>query len=158
MEFKTVYGCLVEHMQSEDAYDAYAHQANCFCRMRRGIAPQLANANPEVREVDNATVEGDRDKMGTFTKTSNKPYVYNLYGQYHWYHHQVVPGRNTDYPKLYEALVKLRDDMLNEGLDTLGIPLIGCGVAGGDWDIVSGAVNGIFRDTDIKVTLFIKEQ
>ncbi|AUG88412.1 phosphatase [Vibrio phage Vp_R1] len=148
---------MVKHAKSSEAFDAYMHQCNCFCRMGRGIAPQLAKAFPEVREVDMSTEVGDRSKMGTFTKTSEFPIIYNLYGQYHWTNYKVAPGRNTDYNKLAGALVRASNDMASCGHTTVGIPLIGCGLAGGDWNVVKPIVEGAFKANDIEVTLFIKE-
>jgi len=84
MTIKIIKGDMVESYKNNEL-DAYAHQCNCFCRMGRGIAPILAKANPEIREVDNATVEGCNMKLGTFSlaKTEGFPLLYNVYGQYH---------------------------------------------------------------------------
>lgn len=155
---EVINGCLVGHAKSDYRFDAYMHQCNCFCRMGRGIAPQLASAFPEVREVDNYTIPGDIEKMGHFSVTrKTSPIIYNLYGQYHWKDHQPEPGRNTDYGKLAYSIISASKDMESKGVRSVGIPLIGCGLAGGDWEIVKCIIEGAFMDTDIKVTLFIKE-
>lgn len=123
---------MVKHMIGTTPLDAYAHQANCFCSMGRGIAPLLAKANPEVRAVDNETVSGDENKMGDFsvTKDPYKPLVFNVYGQYHWVKYKVAPNRNTNYSALREGLTKVKLHLKALDKTYLGLPLIGCGLAG----------------------------
>ncbi|AGH31938.1 hypothetical protein VPIG_00080 [Vibrio phage PWH3a-P1] len=137
--------------------------------MGRGIAPLLAKANPQVRKVDNDTVVGDKAKLGTFTRTGytiSKPIVYNIYGQYHWNKYKVAPNRNTDYDALMNGLVAVKENMkyhqqvvaedIGELINlSLGLPLIGCGLAGGDWGgIVFPMIEEIFTDSGIEVTIF----
>lgn len=138
--------------------DAYAHQCNCFCRMGRGIAPLLAKANPDVRKVDNETIEGDRDKLGSISiaDTEGFPLLYNVYGQFHWSKFKEAPNRNTDYYALNSGLQHVQLHMQKFGLVTLGLPLIGCGLAGGDWDnVVYPMIKDIFEDSNICVTVFV---
>ena len=162
MSVKIVYGDMVESYKNSEL-DAYAHQTNCFCRMGRGIAPLLAAANQEVRNVDNSTEEGSKGKMGWFSRTNSTPFVYNVYGQYHWRKYQVVKGRNTDYQALGDGLFKVMEDLHKYQWEndikrqiTLGIPLIGCGLAGGDWGgVVLPMIEDIFSNCGVDVTVFI---
>lgn len=169
MSVKIVKGDMVKHMLSDNHLTAYAHQANCFCRMGCGIAPLLAKANPEVKYVDNMTEEGDRSKLGTFSRTSYstyKPIVYNIYGQYHWSKYKVTPNRNTDYDALKQGLIAVKENLLHHCYQvaedigeikepTLGLPLIGCGLAGGNWeDVVYPMILDIFEDSPVDVTIF----
>ncbi len=138
--------------------DAYAHQANCFCRMGRGIAPLLAKANPDVRKADNETIEGCNMKMGTFSvaKTEGFPFLYNVYGQYHWHKWKEAPNRNTCYTSLAEGLEKVKGNMTYYNKTSLGLPLIGCGLAGGDWEgVVLPMIKDIFEGSSIEVTIFV---
>uniref|UniRef100_A0AB39AJP8 Macro domain-containing protein n=1 Tax=Vibrio phage P018-4 TaxID=3229728 RepID=A0AB39AJP8_9CAUD len=157
MEINFVKGDMVRHLGSEEHLDAYAHQCNCFCQMGRGIAPQLARAVPNLRKADNDTIVGNKKKMGTFTFSDhpNGARVYNVYGQYHWRKFQVAKGRNTHYPSLEKGLQVIKEDMLNEGKTTLGLPLIGCGLAGGDWKgVVLPMIEAVFQDSNIEITIF----
>jgi len=158
MSIKIVKGDMIESMLKGEL-DAYGQQCNCFCRMRRGIAPLLVKANPEVLEVDKATEEGNPYKLGKFSVTtdSTKPLVYNIYGQFHWSKFKVVEGRNTDYQALEQGLLNVSLDMMVNQLTTLGLPLIGCGLAGGDWNIVKNIIEYTFQDTGIDVTIFVLE-
>lgn len=141
--------------------DAYAQQCNCFCRMGRGIAPLLAKANPDVRTVDNNTNIGDRNKLGTFSVARGLSDLYNIYGQYHWSKFKEAPNRNTNYEALEQGLTKVRGDICSQMVDindthTLGLPLIGCGLAGGDWKgVVKPMIKEIFEDSGIDVTVFV---
>lgn len=158
MSIKIVKGDMIESMLKGEL-QAYGQQCNCFCRMGRGIAPLLAKANPEVLEVDKATEEGNPYKLGTFsvTKDESKPLVYNLYGQFHWSKFKIEGKRNTDYSALESALEAVYTDMYSKGIKSIGLPLIGCGLAGGDWDIVKDLIDDVFEDTFIDVTIFVLE-
>lgn len=155
---RIIKGDMVKHLQSEEYLDVYAHQCNCFCRMGRGIAPQLAKAVVGLREADNATVIGDRNKMGSmsYARYTNGVIVCNLYAQYHWQKYpEDETGRNTCYVSLEKCLDKLKKRMLNSNLKTLGLPLIGCGLAGGDWDgVVYPMIEKIFKGSGIEVIIF----
>lgn len=138
--------------------DAYAHQCNCFCRMGRGIAPLLAKANPKVRKIDNTTLEGDRNKLGSVSvvDTEGFPVLYNVYSQYHWSKFKEAPNRNTCYKSLMTGLLSVKLHMNKFDLVTLGLPLIGCGLAGGDWGgVVLPMIKEIFEDSNIDVTVFV---
>ena len=99
-KMKYVQGNLITALQSGQM-DVIAHQANCFCKGRRGIAPQIFNAFPEAKLADDATVLGDAKKLGTFSvaNTMSGGRVYNLYGQYH------SDNRRRDYGTVYTALL-----------------------------------------------------
>jgi len=170
MSVKIINGDMVLSYKNNEL-DAYAQQCNCFCRQARGLAPLLVNANPDVLKVDKATVEGDKNKLGTVSiaNTEGFPLLFNVYGQYHWSKYKVAPNRNTDYDALEEGLQEVLHylqkgiDPVEYGVDkntyrklTLGLPLIGCGLAGGDWDnVVLPMIKGLFEDSVIDVTIFV---
>lgn len=141
-----------------------AHCCNCFNAMNSGIARALAQAFPEVYEADQATVKGDINKTGTFTKTYNvgglpgniTPTVYNLYGQYNYGR----SGLYLRYPSLGCALASMATEVRScnkileyqgEPPEKVGMPKIGCGLAGGDWEIVSRMIEQIFEDIDVTI-------
>ena len=162
MSVKIINGDMVLSYKNNEL-DAYVQQCNCFCRMGRGIAPLLAKANPDVRKVDNETAEGDKDKLGTVSiaNTEGFPLLFNVYGQYHWSKYKVAPNRNTDYNALLTGLREVKLYLTGLSLDsktplTLGLPLIGCGLAGGDWDnVVLPMIKELFEDSIIDVTIFV---
>lgn len=133
--------------------DVIAHSCNCFCNMGRGIAPQIAKAFPSAKTADDSTIRGNKEKLGTFSKTDIEGShalltVYNLYGQYGWKPEQVTYG--TDYPSLFRALRNMRDDLsLSDQSLTLGLPRIGAGLGGGDWKLISQMIEETFRGTNV---------
>ena len=149
---KTIKGNLLDAFDRGDV-DVIAHQCNCFCNMGSGIAPQIAKRYPGAEAVDSATIKGDSDKLGTFTRaivsrnvngeTIDDGIVYNLYGQYGYGGARV----NTKYESLKQAMQKMQQDLKdenNEGI--IGLPLIGCGLGGGDWEVVSKIINEVFTN------------
>lgn len=138
----------------------FAHQANCFCKGRRGIAPLIFEAFPSVRGADDRTKVGDREKLGNLSHAfsrvgeDNEDMVwgFNLYGQYHFVSSHKEYG--TQYDELASALCKMRVTIAtrktlhwpHDKVLKVGFPLIGCGLAGGDWDVVESMINDIFGD------------
>lgn len=149
---KTIKGNLLDAFDRGDV-DVIAHQCNCFCNMGSGIAPQIAKRYPNARAADNATIKGDADKLGTFTRTIvsrnvngetiDEGIVYNLYGQYGY----SGIGVNTKYESLKKAMQKMQQQLKDENDEgIIGLPLIGCGLGGGDWEVVSEIINEVFTN------------
>jgi len=154
---------LIDAYQDGDVH-AIAHQANCFCAMGSGIAPLLAKAIPPLQAVDNLTTKGDRNKLGKFTayrgvvhsqRFPQQPrWAYNLYGQYN-------PGMNTAYDSLGSALRGMSIDLYSMGKPAneikVGFPKLGCGIGGGDWQIVEGMIENIFTNFDVTIYVLSEE-
>lgn len=165
----TIEGNLIKLAQ-EGTYTEIAHGCNCFCVMGAGIAPQIAKAFPEAEKEDNTTVRGDKNKLGTFTfadvqddHLENTLTVYNLYTQFG------TGGRkkgepDIDYDALRSAFTALNNDI--KGIDrgcyyeevdrtqVLGIPMIGAGLAGGDWEVISKIINEVTPDVKIELVVY----
>ena len=152
---KEINGDLIK-MAREGHFDLIIHGANCFCKMRRGIAKQVAEEIPDAVRADNETVSGDIGKLGNYTiglvyDYNNKPNcrIFNCYTQYHW-------DSNTR-PLDYEALTLcLRKINFNNKGRTIGVPLVGTGLAGGDWDIIQGIIRKELKDMDVTIVRFEK--
>lgn len=128
-----------------------AHQCNCFCNMGRGIAPLIAKAFPEAREVDNCTAVGDKEKLGSLTMGYNREheiFIFNLYGQYgHW--KKEDGSINTDYDALRRSLTEMAKWLDEE--DTIGLPKLGCGLGGGEWNIVEKIIEETLSGLNVTV-------
>ena len=124
-------------VKEAELFDVIAHCCNCFCTMGAGIAPQIKAKFPEAYLVDCTTERGDESKLGTITFTENtSPIVVNLYGQYDY------TGRrhgemDLDYDALRSALRAMKEEF--SGL-LFGLPKIGAGLAGGDWDTIEAII------------------
>lgn len=116
-----------------------AHQANCMGIMGAGIAKQIASIYPEAYRADREykIPVGSRERLGRFSYAKvihqgRTRIVVNLYGQYRY-----GRGLHTDYEALESAVRSLLKKLQNLKHVKLGMPYgIGCGLAGGDWNIV----------------------
>lgn len=136
--------------------DAIAHCCNCYCTMGSGIAPKIKKEWPEVYAADCATRKGDRTKLGTFTKAvveDGDLTVYNLYGQF-GYSKRDQGIRDLDYNALYDALDRMGDDVVANGGESVGLPLIGCGLAGGNWKIVEVMIQETLVAKGLQVVIY----
>lgn len=128
-----------------------AHGCNCFNTMGSGIARAIRARYPLAYAADCQTVRGDKTKLGSYTIcTYPDRTIFNLYTQY---------GFGTDKMHLdYEALVTALEAM-NFWLDTtdpaqyeiVGLPRIGCGLAGGEWEVVEELINAVFQTREIHI-------
>lgn len=122
--------------------DVICHQANCFCVMGGGIALQIAKQYPMAKEADDKTIVGDKSKLGTCSYAYDhyrKQHIVNMYSQYAF-----GEGLQTNYEALKKCLLEVRDEFCSKNL-TIGFPkYLGCGLAGGDWEIVHNLLKSIF--------------
>lgn len=126
-------GNLIEAFEKGEV-GVIAHQANCFNTMGAGIAKALKDAYPEVYIADCKTTKGDKKKLGGYSVASTLDgLVFNLYGQYHYGRGEL----HTDYAALRESLLNMAHMLRHSGFcGKIGIPKLGCGLAGGQWEEV----------------------
>lgn len=144
---KTVKGDLIK-LAKEGKFDIIAHGCNCFNTMGAGIALQIARNFPSAMLIDKNTLSSDINKLGGFTKTytmvsngSKKLDIFNLYTQYQ-------PGKNLDLEALTLCFRKLDSLYTNK---TIGIPFIGCGIAGGNWNFIKKIIETEVQNNNIIV-------
>jgi len=112
--------------------DFLLHAANCFSTMGSGIAASIKKAFPKAYEADRQHHGTPIRRIGDFSeaKIGNLTIV-NLYCQYDY---------GTDYRRFeygsfkYALSLFCNENMLNG--KTIGLPKIGCGLAGAKWDLV----------------------
>lgn len=128
---KTIKGDLIEFFKQGE-FKAIAHGCNCFSTMGLGVAKQIRDNFPEAFEVDKRDSRPPIKRLGSFSKTDVKfGKIYNLYTQ-------LEPGRNFEYCALKQSLKWLETDSLENEytIPTIGIPLIGAGIGGGNWNVI----------------------
>lgn len=131
----------------------FAHQVNCQGVMGAGIAKTVKTLYPRAFSLYKNLCESNRgatkNLLGScqIVDTGTGVYVANLFGQ----DEMGRCKRQTDYPSLRKSLQYLRDFLEDREIDTVAMPHgIGCGLAGGDWNIVFEIIKEIFDETDIK--------
>lgn len=156
MSLKYVVGNLLT-AHEEGVEPIIAHQANCFNVMGSGIAKSISQKYPSASVADKNTVRGDPKKLGNFTMAFTKyGSIFNLYGQYN-------TGKNTDYDYLRNALRSMAIFLLgaksfftyaSNGI-CVGLPKIGAGIGGGDWDKISKIIEEELCGQGIFVTIYV---
>lgn len=138
------------------------HQANCFHTFGSGIARQIREEFPWAYAADLTTVKGDKSKLGSFSYATlpedqlvgNGPIdIYNLYGQYGY------GGTHENNSTNYEALAKgfaaiavdIKIQWGEDGGPEIGLPRIGCGLGGGEWEVVEALINEHLSDFQVYV-------
>ena len=148
---KSVKGDLIK-LAIEGEFDVIVHGCNCFCAMGGGIARTIKDMLPQTYYSDLETKKGDRSKLGSYTfsdieKNGNKFTVINAYTQYKYSGSEI----NADYNAIYDVFVKIKNDF--SGM-RIGIPLIGAGLAGGDWKAIESLISTAMIDEDITLVEF----
>jgi len=139
---KIIKGDLIK-MTLDGKFDVIIHGCNCFVVMGGGIAKQIKEAFPEAYAADCETVKGDKTKLGmnTYAKVGDVIIV-NGYTQFTYQRKVSVD---------YDAIRSVFEQIYFHFKGTtarIGYPLIGCGLAGGDWDIVSKIIDEELKELD----------
>lgn len=132
------------------------HQCNCFHTMGGGIARLIKEKYyPEAYEADLKTEYGSKDKLGTYSMYVHEKdhmIIINLYSQFNY----GCDNNQTDYEAMRKGFQNLREEFCNSGISetVIGIPHgIGCGLAGGDWNIVENIIKEVFDDVEDKIVI-----
>lgn len=104
------------------------HQVNCHYVASAGLALQIRSRFPQWYEEFRLT-EPELGKVTYFQATSGL-LIANLYAQEDF----GIGTRYTNYAALGRCLMRVRG--MTEGLDVFIPYQMGCGLGGGDWDIV----------------------
>lgn len=131
-------------------FDIIAHGANCFHLMKSGIAPQIVKAFPSAEVADKETPHGSWNKLGSISigKEPDGIYIANLYTQFQ-------PGPYASLAAVELCFWKLDILMKQFKLERLGIPLIGCGIGGLQWEDVKALAKKHL--SNVTVVHYIKE-
>ncbi len=142
MDYTEIDGDLIK-LAKEGKFDIIAHGANCQKMMGAGIAKQIRDKFPATFSKDKNDSREPISRLGDFTSYEypSGMIVYNLYTQFYG-----GPNLNLDALKL--CLSKI--NYLCAGKH-IGLPRIGCGIAGGDWGIVKEIIKTHL--TSCKVTI-----
>lgn len=127
--------------------DILAHQTNCKGVMGAGIAKQIKEVYPEVFKDYKSycdSFEKDIEILGTMriSKCNNGKYIASLFGQYSY--NKYV--KQTIEDELKKSIILLHDYAKDNNLSVAFPYMIGCGLAGGNWDKIYPLIEEIFDD------------
>ena len=134
--------------------DVIVHQVNCQGVMGAGVARQIREQFPNTYYTYKRHCEPFKghtsDLLGTCLYTNETPFVIcNAFGQDFYYRNSV----QTQYDKLEKCFYDIAEKYHGK---TVALPWkIGCGLAGGDWDLVYEMIFSILAvEGECKVTLY----
>jgi O-acetyl-ADP-ribose deacetylase (regulator of RNase III) len=129
-------------------FNTIAHGCNCMSTMGAGIAKQIANKFPDAKYADKYSNLRPWQKYGNLTIAEVKQGdIINLYTQFN-------PGPNADLTAIRMSLRKLN---YLYPIGKIGLPLIGCGIGGLDWETqVKPIVQEELKDMDVTVVHYDK--
>jgi O-acetyl-ADP-ribose deacetylase (regulator of RNase III) len=147
---KIVEGDLIK-LALEGKFDVIIHGCNCFGTMSAGIATTIKNTFPEAWQVDFYTRRGDKNKLGKYSfveieKNGNQFTVINAYTQYKYGF-----GKHVDYEAVRKVFQRIKKDFSGK---RIGYPLIGAGLGGGDWNIISKIIDEELEGEDHTLVKF----
>lgn len=127
-------------------FDLIIHGCNCFCTMGAGIAKLIRDNFPRAYLADLKTGMGDQQKLGTYSSAlivyHDKSFtVVNAYTQFNFSGNGVL----ADYAAIQKVFTTIKQDF---GGLRIGYPKIGAGLAGGDWQIISGIIDTALSGED----------
>lgn len=124
-------------------YDAIVHGCNCFHTMGGGIAYGVAKMYPQASQEDKTTSYGDFNKLGTIqiVYATHDVTIVNAYTQYE-------PGRNVNYEAIAMCLVKVNHAFAGK---TIALPMIGAGIAGGDFLKIRRMIKRYLKDCKVTI-------
>lgn len=155
---KVIKGDLLQ-LAKQNKFDLIIHGCNCFHAMSGGIARAIRTEWPEAAAADDLTPKGDETKLGTYSSVDirgrillesrfidYRVKIINAYTQFH-------PGADVNYDAIRDALRAIHNDFPPE--TSIGIPRIGAGIAGGDWQEIENIIVEELPDRDVTIVAFI---
>lgn len=139
-------GNLIE-LAKNGEFDIIVHGANCQNEMGAGIAKLIKQNFPQAYMADLKTTKSDKNKLGTITFATIIPtnlIVVNAYIQYHY----KGSGDKVDYDA-FRTCMKLIAKKFPR--NKIGMPKIGSGLAGGDWNKIENIIKKELKDLDVTI-------
>lgn len=165
--YKEIDGDLIT-LAKEGTFDVITHGCNCLSNMGAGIAPQMARAfgaNTFEMERWGSTIEklgcidyqtfvlGENRiwSLSDYKNNRNEPEltVVNSYTQYKYgKNHTDGVSKPLDYEALTLCMRKINNIFKGKHI---GLPKIGAGLAGGDWNRIKKIIQTELKDCEITV-------
>lgn len=139
-------------LASAGEFDVIIHGCNCFCTMGRGIALSIKQQFPAAYQADCATEKGSKEKLGSYSHAEvsvdeHTFTIVNAYTQFNWRGR----GVKADYDAIRSVFSCIKQDFSDK---RIGYPLIGAGLAGGDWNVIAEIIDSELVDEDHTLVKF----
>jgi O-acetyl-ADP-ribose deacetylase (regulator of RNase III) len=156
--YNEVYGDLIL-LAKEGKFDVITHGCNCLSQMGAGIAPQMAKAfgcdrfemerwGPTIEKLGN--IDYERKPIGYGMELT----IVNSYTQYKYgKNHTDGVSKPLDYEALTLCMRKINNTFKGKHI---GLPQIGAGLAGGDWNRIKNIIQTELRDCNVTVVIYKK--
>lgn len=139
--------------------DVLCHQVNLYGVMGAGIAAEIrekfSDVNKAYEEYCKNANNNNEEILGQVlivqkSKNSNQ-YIANCFCQNEY----STDGCLTNYEKMEECFESIKKWMGKNGKTEVGFPYkFGCGIAGGDWEIVEAIIENVFDEPGIIVEIW----
>ncbi|XP_077070493.1 ADP-ribose glycohydrolase OARD1 [Siphateles boraxobius] len=123
--------------------DALAHCISEDCRMGAGIALLFKK---HFRGAEELLAQKKQPGQCAVLKRSDR-FVYYLVTKKRYY-------QKPTYDILRKSLVSMREHCLANGVNSISMPRIGCGLDKLEWENVSPIITEVFQDTNISITVY----
>lgn len=147
LKFKN--GCLVKAAE-EGEMDFLLHGCNCFSTMGAGVAKSVSCVWPEASQVDKKDYRKPYERIGDYSYCrADKLCIVNLYTQYDF----GIEYRRFEYGAFKRSLESFCRDfrIVNK---KIGLPWIGCGLAGGDKRITQSILESVIDEYGGEWTIY----
>lgn len=156
MNYQEVKGDLID-LTYQGKFDVITHGCNCWCNMGAGIAvPMARNFGVNDYELEKIKYRGDINKLGQIdwekqylNSDAISVYIVNSYTQFY----PNVQLKPLDYDALTLCMRKI--NQIFSGLH-IGLPKIGAGLAGGNWEKIKEIIQKKLSDCNITVIIYEK--
>lgn len=169
LRYQEIEGNLI-NLAKEGKFDVISHGCNCFNMQQAGIADAMRiHFNTDKFDMEGKQYYGDINKLGqidyevidrrngsiveNFSSLLDNDelldYVFSVVNSYTQYH----GGKNLDYAALDLCLKKINHKFKGQ---KIGLPMIGCGIAGGEWLVVKRLIQKNLKDMDVTIVIFKK--
>jgi len=136
-------------LEMDKQFDLIVHGCNCFQTMGSGIAKSIREKYPEAWEIDRDCKLTPKQRLGTikYTTIQNEPIIVDAYTQFRYGSDKM----NADYNAIRSCMKAIKKEFSGQ---KIGLPQIGAGLAGGDWDIIENIIEEELANEDVTVVIY----
>lgn len=170
VNYDEIEGDLIQ-LAKEGKFDVITHGCNCLSNMGAGIAPQMAKAfgvdkfwmeswGPTISKlgcIDYETFVIGKNAIWSIEDADNKLnepelIVVNSYTQFRYgKNHTDGVSKPLDYEALTLCMRKINQEFSGKHI---GLPKIGAGLAGGDWNRIKKIIQTELKDMQVSVVIY----